>query len=145
MQKKQLNRDFYIDLLFYHYKLRCFVVIELKAREFDPRDAGQINFYLSAVDKLLKQEGDRPTMGLLLCQSKNNVVAEYALQDLNKPIGVAGYEVQLVEKLPKEFKSNLPTVQDIEVELGKIALNKKLSKKRASVSTSKKKAKATKK
>lgn len=113
------GKDYYIDLLFYHLKLRCFVVIELKAREFDPRDAGQINFYLSAVDDLIRAPEDKPTIGLILCRTKNNFTAEYALRDIKKPIGVAGYETMLVESLPKDFKGSLPTIEDIEAELEK--------------------------
>ena len=113
------DKDYYIDLLFYHLKLRCFVVIELKAREFEPKDAGQINFYLSAIDDLVRSPGDNPTIGLILCKTKNNFTAEYALRDINKPIGVAGYETMLVASLPKNFKGSLPTVEEIEAELEK--------------------------
>ena len=111
--------DFYIDLLFYHYKLRCFVVVELKARPFDPRDAGQLNFYLSAIDSQLRHPNDNPTIGLLLCKTKDNLIAEYALRDINKPIGVAGYETELVKLLPKTLKSSLPTIEELEAEFEK--------------------------
>ncbi len=113
------DSDYYIDLLFYHLKLRCFVVVELKARKFDPKDAGQLNFYLSVVDELLKHPDDKPTIGLLLCKTKNNLVAEYALRGINKPIGIAEYETEIIKKLPKEFKSSLPTIEKIEAELEK--------------------------
>lgn len=113
------NKDCYIDLLFYHLKLKCYVVVELKAREFDPKDAGQINFYLSAVDDLLRQPEDKPTIGLILCKSKDNLIAEYALRDINKPIGIADYEPELITKLPKDLKNNLPTVAEIEAEFEK--------------------------
>lgn len=113
--------DFYIDLLFYHYRLRCFIVVELKARDFDPRDAGQLNFYLSAVDTLLRHPDDNPTIGLLLCKTKNNIVAEYALRDINKPMGVAGYETEIVKRLPKDLKSSLPTIAELEAEFEKYA------------------------
>lgn len=113
------GKDFYIDLLFYHIRLRCFVVVELKAKEFEPRDAGQLNFYLSVVDEQLRHSDDKPTIGLLLCKTKDNVIAEYALRDINKPIGVAGYETEIIKKLPKELKSSLPTVEEIEAELQK--------------------------
>ena len=113
------DKDYYIDLLFYHLRLRCFVVIELKAREFEPKDAGQINFYLSAVDDLKRAPGDNPTIGLILCRTKNNFTAEYALRDIKKPIGVAGYETMLVASLPKNFKGSLPTIKEIEAELKK--------------------------
>lgn len=111
--------DYYIDLLFYHIKLRCFVVIELKTTEFKPEHAGKLNFYLSAVDDLLKGNDDKPTIGLLLCKTKDTFKAEYALRDINKPIGVAEYKAKLVESLPEKLKSNLPTIKEIEAELEK--------------------------
>ncbi|MEP7120183.1 MAG: PDDEXK nuclease domain-containing protein [Byssovorax sp.] len=111
------SHDYYIDLLFYHLKLRCYVVIELKAVAFEPGFTGQLNMYLSAVDDLLRHPDDKPTIGLLLCRSKDKVIAEYALRDINKPIGVAGWETKLVEKLPEELKGSLPTVEEIEAEL----------------------------
>lgn len=111
------SHDYYLDLLFYHLKLRCYIVIELKAVPFDPGFAGQLNMYLSAVDDLLRSEGDKPTIGLLLCRAKDRFIVEYALRDLRKPIGVAGWETTLVEKLPKELKGVLPTVEEIEAEL----------------------------
>ena len=107
--------DFYMDLLFYHLKLRCYVVVELKAGAFKPDHTGQLGFYLSAVDSQVKAEQDNPTIGLLLCKSKNRVVAEYALRDSNKPIGVAEY--QLIESLPAELQTSLPSVEQIEREL----------------------------
>jgi hypothetical protein len=113
------DKDYYIDLLFYHYKLKCFVVVELKSREFDPRDAGQLNFYLTAVDDLLRDADDKPTIGLILCKTKNNFTAEYALRKISSPIGVAEYTTSIMEKLPKEFKSSLPTIEEIEAELEK--------------------------
>jgi hypothetical protein len=109
--------DFYLDLLFYHLKLRSYVVIELKAVPFTPAFVGQINLYLSAVDDLLRQPGDNPTIGLLLCRAKNKLVVEYALRGLKKPIGVAQWETKLVKTLPKQLKGVLPTVKEIEVEL----------------------------
>ena len=121
---KVSNKDFYIDMLFYHINLRCFVVVELKAAEFEPKDAGQLNFYLTAVDKILKRSGDNPTIGLLLVKTKDNLIAEYALQDINKPMGIAGYATELVESLPKELKSSLPTTEEIEAELEKLTLPK---------------------
>lgn len=104
--------DFYIDLLFYNLNLRCYVVIELKTGEFKPDYAGQLNFYLSAVDAILKSEQDNPTIGLLLCKSKNNIVAEYALKDMSKPIGVSEYKV--TSDLPENFSKQLPSVEDIQ-------------------------------
>jgi len=109
--------DFFIDLLFYHLKLRCYVVVELKAGAFKPEHAGQLNFYLSAVDSQVKAEQDNPSIGLLLCRTQNRVVAEYALRDTNKPIGVAEY--QLIEALPKDLQSSLPSIEQIETELAK--------------------------
>lgn len=109
------GEDFYLDLLFYHLKLRCYVVIELKAGDFKPEHTGQLGFYLSAVDSLLKHSDDQPTIGLLLCKSHNRVIAEYALRDNHKPIGVAQY--QLVNAIPSELETNLPTIEQIEKEL----------------------------
>jgi len=111
------SRDYYLDLLFYHLKLRCYVVIELKAVPFDPAFIGQINVYLSAVDDLLRHPDDKPTIGLLLCRSKDQIVVEYALRDLKKPIGVAGWKTKIVEQLPEDLKGSLPTVEEIEAEL----------------------------
>jgi predicted nuclease of restriction endonuclease-like (RecB) superfamily len=111
------SHDYYLDLLFYHLKLRCYIVIELKAVPFDPGFAGQLNMYLSAVDDLLRHEDDKPTIGLLLCRAKDRFIVEYALRDLRKPIGVAGWETTLVEKLPKELRGSLPSVEEIEAEL----------------------------
>ncbi len=107
--------DFFIDLLFYHLKLRCYVVVELKAEKFKPEHLGQLSFYLTAVDMQVKGEQDGPTIGLLLCKSKNKVVAEYALRDKTQPIGVAEY--QLIESLPEELKTSLPSIEQIEREL----------------------------
>jgi len=111
------DSDFYLDLLFYHLKLRCYVVIELKAVAFDPGFVGQINLYLSAVDDLLRHPDDKPTIGLLLCREKNKLVVDYALRNLKKPIGLAQWETKLVKSLPKGFKGSLPTIEEIEAEL----------------------------
>lgn len=108
--------DFYLDLLFYHLKLRCFVVVELKMTEFKPEYAGKINFYLSAVDDLLRHPQDNPTIGILLCKSKNRVVVEYSLRDMHKPLGIAEY--QLAQSLPENLKGSLPTIEELEKELG---------------------------
>jgi predicted nuclease of restriction endonuclease-like (RecB) superfamily len=113
------DTDYYIDLLFYHLSLRCYVVIELKATEFKPEYAGKMNFYLSAVDDLLRHPEDRPTIGMILCKTKDAVKVEYALRDVNKPIGVSGYEVQLIESLPDNLKCSLPSVEELEQELEK--------------------------
>lgn len=107
--------DFYIDLLFYHLKLRCFVVVELKKGKFKPEYSGQVNFYCNAIDSVLAQKDDKPTIGLILCQEKNAIVAEYSLKNMSQPIGISEY--QLTEVLPKEFESNLPTIEMIENEL----------------------------
>ena len=107
--------DFFIDLLFYHLKLRCYVVIELKVGKFKPEHLGQLGFYLTAVDAQVKHPDDGPTIGLLLCKSRNKVVAEYALRDTAQPLGVAEYK--LLESLPAELKINLPSIAQIEREL----------------------------
>jgi len=112
------EKDYYLDLLFYHLKLRCFIVIELKKGEFKPEYAGKMNFYCSAVDDLLKHKSDKPTIGLILCQSRDKILAEYALRDINKPIGVSEFE--LTRALPKNLKSSLPSIEDIEAELGSV-------------------------
>ena len=111
------NEDFYVDLLFYHLKLRRYVVVELKAVPFDPAFVGQMNLYLSAVDDLLRHPDDQPTIGLLLCRGKNRVIVEYALRGFTKPVGVADWETLLVDSLPDELKGSLPTVEEIEAEL----------------------------
>lgn len=111
------DQDFYIDLLFYHLKLRCFVVIELKAVPFDPAFVGQTNLYLSAVDDQLRHPDDKPTIGLLLCRSKNKLVVEYALRGLKSPIGVADWETRLVDSLPEDLKGSLPSIEQLEGEL----------------------------
>ncbi|MCE9637372.1 MAG: PDDEXK nuclease domain-containing protein [Planctomycetes bacterium] len=111
------DQEFRIDLLFYHLKLRSYVVIELKAVPFDPAFVGQLNLYLSAADDLLRHPSDQPTIGLILCRSRNKVVVEYALRHLKRPIGVAGWETRIVEKLPRALKGSLPTVEEIEAEL----------------------------
>jgi predicted nuclease of restriction endonuclease-like (RecB) superfamily len=113
------GEDFFIDLLFYHVKLRCYVVIELKAGPFKPEYAGKMNFYLSAVDELLRHPDDKPSIGIILCKTKNRVVAEYALRDLAKPVGISNYVTKLVESLPKEFRGSLPSPEELEEELGK--------------------------
>ena len=111
-------QDFYLDLLFYHVRLRCYVVVELKAAPFDPAFVGQMNLYLSAVDDLLRHPDDKPSIGLLLCKEKNKITVEYALRDLKKPIGVAAWHTHLVESLPKRLHGKLPTIEQIEKELG---------------------------
>lgn len=111
------GEDYYLDLLFYHIKLRCFCVVELKNTKFKPEYAGKLNFYLSAVDDLLKHKDDNPSIGILLCNDERKLTIEYALRDINKPIGVSGYLIKIVESLPKKLQSSLPTIEDIEAEL----------------------------
>jgi len=107
--------DFYIDLLFYHTKLRCYVVIELKTTAFQPEFAGKLNFYLKAVDMQVRSEHDNPTLGIMICKKKDKIVAEYALSDIQKPIGISAYK--LTHSLPKKFKPILPSIDQIEKEL----------------------------
>ena len=109
------ERDFFIDLLFYHTRLHCYVVVELKTVDFEPEHAGKLNFYIKAVDEQLRQKGDEATIGILLCKSKDRLVAEYALSDIHKPIGVSEY--QLTQSLPENLKSSLPSIEEIEAEL----------------------------
>jgi predicted nuclease of restriction endonuclease-like (RecB) superfamily len=109
------GEEFFIDLLFYHTRLKCYVVVELKATAFKPEHAGQLNFYLSAVDAQVKSPEDQPTIGLLLCKTKNRIVAEYALSGIDKPLGVAEY--QLLRALPEPLDTTLPTIEAIEEEL----------------------------
>ena len=106
--------DFYLDLLFYHLKLRCFVIIDIKTGKFQPEHAGKMNFYLAAVDEQLRHADDQPSIGMILCREKNSLVVEYALRDMNKPIGVPEYTV--TESLPAELAGNLPTIDELEAE-----------------------------
>ena len=115
------DHDFYLDLLFYHFRLRCFVVVDLKARDFTPEAAGKMNFYLSAVDDRFRQPTDQPSIGLILCRAKNRIIAEYALRDLQKPIGVSDYVTKLVNSLPKELQASVPSVKEIESGLSPVA------------------------
>lgn len=110
------GQDYYLDLLFYHLQLRCFVIIDLKMGEFKPEDSGKMNFYLAAADDLLRHPTDQPTIGLVLCKTQNRVVAEYALRGLSQPIGVA--EWQLTRALPPELRRNLPTTEELNAILG---------------------------
>lgn len=108
------GQDYYLDLLFYHLHLRCFLVVDLKARDFTPEAAGKMNFYLSAVDDRFRHAGDQPSIGLILCREKNRVIAEYALRDIKKPVGVSGYVTRLVETLPAPLKDAIPSVEELE-------------------------------
>ncbi len=109
------GRDYYIDLLFYHTKLHCHAVIDLKMGDFDPSYAGMMNFYLSAVDDLLRTPGDQPSIGIILCKSKDKVVAAYALRNVTTPIGISSF--RLMEALPAQLQGNLPTIEELEASL----------------------------
>lgn len=122
------EHDFYIDLLFYHLRLRCFVVIDLKKGPFKPDYAGKMNFYCNVIDDFLKHEADNSTIGLILCQDRERVLAEYSLRSIKKPIGVSQYE--LTRALPKQLKSSLPTIEQIEAELSTAREPKRTSRKR---------------
>ena len=113
------DNDFYIDLLFYHLKLRCYVVIELKVGKLEPDHIGQLNMYLNVVDDILKHPNDKPTIGLLLVRQKNRLMAEYALRGFSKPIGIAQWETQITRALPEALKTSLPAIEEIEAELDK--------------------------
>lgn len=114
------GQDFYIDLLFYHLKLRCFVVIDLKMGDFQPEFSGKMNFYVSAVDDLLRHPNDQPTIGMILCRSKNKAIAEYALRDLQKPIGISTHCT--AKELPDPLKPELPSIEQLEQELNNVEL-----------------------
>ncbi len=114
------DSDFFLDLLFYHTRLHCYVVIDLKMGKFTPADAGQLNFYLSAADDLLRTEGDAPTIGLLLCKSRDATVAEYALRDMGKPMGIA--EFRLEEALPETLRGSLPTIEELEAQMDAVTI-----------------------
>lgn len=111
------RREFFLDLLFYHAGLHCYVVIELKTGDFEPEHAGKLNFYIKAVDEQLRKRGDQATIGILLCKHRDKLVAEYALSDIHKPIGVSEY--QLTQSLPDNLKSSLPSIEEIETELSR--------------------------
>ena len=115
-----------IDILFYHIRLKCYVVVELKTHAFQPEYAGKLNFYVTAVDKLLKQEEDNPTIGLLICKTKDETKVEWAFNGINKPLGVAAYEINNI--IPKEIVSKLPTIEEVEQGLNKVEVPKKSSK-----------------
>lgn len=121
------EKDYYVDLLFYHSQLHCYVIVDLKAREFEPRDAGQINFYRAVIDNTKRGPNDNPTIGIIICKSKSKLTVEYSLQGNINPIAVSSYKTQLYKSLPKNLKSSLPTVEEIEIELEKQELlSKKL-------------------
>jgi hypothetical protein len=110
--------DYYIDLLFYHLKLRCYIVLDLKVGKFKPEYAGKMNFYLAIVDDLLRHADDQPSIGLILCKQKGQITAEYALRNINTPIGISEYKI--TESLPETLQSSLPTVQQLEAELANV-------------------------
>jgi len=122
------GQDYYLDLLFYHTRLHCYIVIELKVAEFQPEFAGKMNFYLSAVDDILCQPNDQPSIGIILCKSKNKLVVEYALRNTSKPIGVSAY--RLTASLPKNLKGKLPTIEELKTELIKSSPENKKNTKR---------------
>ena len=109
------NEDYFIDMLFYHTKLHCYIVIELKNTKFKPEYAGKINFYLSAVDDLIKSDFDNPSIGIILCREKDKISVEYALKDINKPIGVSSYEIS--KYMPKDILDKLPTEEEINLHI----------------------------
>ena len=112
---KLSNKEYLIDLLFYHLKLRCFIVIELKVVAFEPEFAGKLNFYLNIIDDQLKHPTDNPTIGIVICKTKDTIEAEYALRGINKPIGISEYELNKI--LPEAFRGSLPTIEEIESKL----------------------------
>ena len=114
------GEEFLIDQLFYHLKLRCYFILELKAGKFKPEYLGKLNFYLSAIDDLLREDGDNLSVGLILCRGENQTVVEYALRDLSKPIGISSYE--LTKILPENLRGNLPTIEEIEAELRSVKI-----------------------
>ena len=115
------NKEFYIDLLFYHLKLRSYFVLEVKVTDFQPEHVGQLNFYVTAVDNLLKTEHDNPTIGLIICKTKDNVIAKYTLEGIQSPIGVS--EFQLEKFIPENFKSALPSIEEIEAKMAEIKID----------------------
>lgn len=115
----QLNqKEYFIDLLFYHIPMKCYVVVELKNKDFEPEYAGKLNFYLTLIDRNLKRADENPTIGILLCRSKDNLEVEYALQDIHKPMGVSEFKVN--ELLPENIKTNLPSIEEFEEQLKRL-------------------------
>ena len=112
------EQDFYLDLLFYHIKLHCYIVVELKTKKFEPEFVGKLNFYVTAVNKQLTEKGDNPAIGLHICKDKDNVVAEYSLEEIAQPIGIAEYELEMV--LKKEYQRSLPTIEELESKVAKM-------------------------
>jgi YhcG PDDEXK nuclease domain len=114
------NKEYRLDLLFYHTHLHCYVVIDLKMGEFEPEYSGKMNFYVTTVDRMLRRPGDEPTIGLIICKSKDKTIVEYALNDLQKPIGVSTF--QLKKQLPSELQDSLPTIEQLEFEVATMAV-----------------------
>jgi len=114
------GREYRLDLLFYHFRLHCFVVIDLKTVEFEPEFSGKMNFYVSAVDDLMRSPQDQPTIGIILCKTQDRTIVEYALRDMNKPIGVSTYQLQ--DALPETLKGNLPTIEELETQLNGLSV-----------------------
>jgi predicted nuclease of restriction endonuclease-like (RecB) superfamily len=117
------ENDYFIDLLFYHLELRCYIIIELKAGKFKPEYAGKLNFYLSAVDSQIKKDTDNPSIGLILCKSKDKIEAEYALRDISKPIGISEYII--TQAIPENIKTQLPSIEELELELNEKIQNRR--------------------
>ncbi|MCU0568297.1 MAG: PDDEXK nuclease domain-containing protein [Oculatellaceae cyanobacterium Prado106] len=114
------GKEYRLDLLFYHYRLHCFVVLDLKTVDFEPEYSGKMNFYVSAVDDLMKGSGDNPTIGIILCKTKDQTIVEYALRDVKKPIGISTY--QLKDALPEQLQGSLPTIEELELQLNTLTL-----------------------
>lgn len=112
------DSSYFIDMLFYHIKLKCYVVVELKTVKFEPEFAGKLNFYVTAVDRQMREESDNPTIGLLICKTKDNVIAEYSLSDIHKPLGISAYNLKNI--LPEDLQSSLPSIEEVEEGLSKI-------------------------
>jgi predicted nuclease of restriction endonuclease-like (RecB) superfamily len=114
------GKEYRLDLLFYHFRLHCFVVIDLKTVEFEPEFSGKMNFYVSAIDELMRSSQDNPTIGIILCKTQDKTIVEYALRDLNKPIGVSTYQIR--ESLPDSLKGSLPTIKELETQLNLLSV-----------------------
>lgn len=121
-QLKVGTKDYRTDLLFYHTKLKCYIIIELKVKEFEPEYIGKLNFYITAINELIKDDSDQPTIGILLCKNKDDFEVEFALKDINKPIGVSEYRYR---ELPEIIQKNLPTLEDLTEELKNITKDEK--------------------
>ncbi|WP_372473014.1 PDDEXK nuclease domain-containing protein [Capnocytophaga sp. ARDL2] len=114
--KMNEDKSYFLDMLFYHIRLKCYVVIELKVVDFEPKFVGKLNFYVTATDKLLKNDDDNLTIGLLICKTKDNTIVEWAFQDIKKPLSVSTFQLQ--QQIPKELETDLPSIEEIEREIG---------------------------